>query len=1010
MQLVFKKILCVVFPCLFFVAPLHPQPQDSAALNEAESNLYFSDIDHLHTIILDRLKQPGGDTARYFILDEVRNLCKNEYDCLQRTYSSVLNKLEGEFEHFAGILVAKEMVALAEQHKDIEAQASAIGRLSAIYGFTGDQKMRAFQQAKLWSLYERTGDIENALQTRFGILEGGVWYLGEAAETLPALEDILEQALEKGFTDLANRFRIRIKYVCEEHGFDDKFAEQVEALEKIPFSDPLQASEIHPAFHAASGRGDLLLKEKKYDQAKKQYLKALNIFQSRQTSHHDVWLQVYALFRLAKLEWERRDVSEAKKFLDEAYAIADETEMHDRAIMQLQMMTEIAEAEKNFEEAYRFTREIMSRQAILDSISGGFDMEKHQIQLQRDRLEVEKQNQTLELKLNKNMFLAMIVIVTLVALLALGLFIGLHKQRQGKRKISEQYDLIQQQTEQLKSLDAAKSRVFANISHELRTPLTLMLGPIKSLKKGNHPPQKQEQLLNLALQSGQQLQQLVNEILDLRKLEMGKMALNPKPTGICSFFNRYISQFESLAASNSIDFSFKSTIKNEVTALLDREKCRQVLHNLLSNAFKFTPAGGQVKVTLEMEKSENTGNGKPPAGTGNEFTNLPIYQFQLTVSDTGDGIHQDDLPHVFDRFYQTARPDATAQGGTGIGLALCHEYVQLFGGKMEVESRLGVGSTFRATFPLTLTESPAEAGAEPLESVPVFPSLVKLKNTASVKPAGDARPTILVVEDNPELQDYIRFILAEKYHVITAENGQVALELINGELKMEDGEFRRASLSSILHSPFLILSDLMMPVMDGYQLLEKLKGDDATRHIPVIMLTARAEARDKLKALRIGVDDYLTKPFDEEELLVRIENLLTNQAVREDMKQEEKSREKAQLEEVPGLSKEEEEWLEHFEAYVQDNLASDTLSVSFLAQEFAMSESTLLRQLKRLTGLSPKKYLQEVRLARALQMLEDHTNSSISNIATEIGYANIQSFSKSFKQRFGKSPSEMISD
>ena len=259
------------------------------------------------------------------------------------------------------------------------------------------------------------------------------------------------------------------------------------------------------------------------------------------------------------------------------------------------------------------------------------------------------------------------------------------------------------------------------------------------------------------------------------------MELREEPTELISFFNQYAAQFESLAANGQIDFSYETSIRPGITADIDQEKCRQVLHNLLSNAFKFTPPGGQVKVKLEIEKSENPKSGKTSVTTSNEFTSSPIYQFQLTVSDTGAGIHPDDLPHVFDRFYQTSRPDKTAEGGTGIDLALCKEYAQLFGGKMEVGSQLGKGSVFRAVFPVTLSESTAEAEAESFKSVPVFQPPATPENAVSAKPTGDTCPTILVVEDNPELQAYIRFILAEKYHVITAGNGKEALELLRDE-------------------------------------------------------------------------------------------------------------------------------------------------------------------------------------------------------------------------------------
>ena len=254
--------------------------------------------------------------------------------------------------------------------------------------------------------------------------------------------------------------------------------------------------------------------------------------------------------------------------------------------------------------------------------------------------------------------------------------------------------------------------------------------------------------------------------------------------------------------------------------------------------------------------------------------------------------------------------------------------------------------------------------------------------------------TILIVEDNSSLRDYLKTILSPFYRVVSAKNGQEALKLL------------RTERSKHQPLPSLILSDLMMPVMDGYQLLEALKSNDATRHIPVIMLTARADVRDKLKALRIGVDDYLTKPFDEEELLVRIENLLQNRAAR----QEAATETDTDIEPAPAtLSSGDAAWLEKFEAFVRNNLSNDTLAVPVLAYEFAMSESTLLRQLKRLTGLSTVQYLQEIRLDEARRLLETRSNDSIAQVASQVGYGEVRFFSRVFKQRFGKSPSEYTS-
>ncbi|MCB9267291.1 MAG: response regulator, partial [Lewinellaceae bacterium] len=573
------------------------------------------------------------------------------------------------------------------------------------------------------------------------------------------------------------------------------------------------------------------------------------------------------------------------------------------------------------------------------------------------------------------------------------------------------------QAAQLAGLDEAKSRFFANVSHELRTPLTLLLGPIKTLLRENQLSEKQAKLLQMANHNGRQLEQLVNEILDLRKLEMGQMKLEEKPTELSSFFRRHFAQFESWAHRKQIDFTYEIGISEETVAAIDRKKCRQVVNNLLSNAFKFTPAGGRVSVSLSLHKGK----------------------LELAVADSGPGIHPEDLPHLFDRYFQASRPDKPAEGGTGIGLALCREYARLFGGDIEAESTPGKGAAFRLAFPVVLTETNTEKrsievqeswGVNSGEGQVAGPSLAFIKHETS----GNHKPTILVVEDNPDLQDYIRLILSEKYNVLTADNGREALDCLAPPSPPKGGESppgalrsspseepapanRREGRREASHSnPFpigkgwegaqvdLILSDLMMPVMDGYQLLEKLKANDDTRHIPVIMLTARAESSDRLKALRIGVDDYLNKPFDEEELLVRIENLLKNQ---ENRRQEAPAGAEGKNF-APTLSGEDRKWLETFEDYVGENLSNDTLTVSFLAQEFAMSESTLLRQLKRLTGLTTNQYLQEIRLNKARQLLENATYTSISQVAAEVGYGDARSFSRTFRKRFGKLPSDLL--
>lgn len=582
-------------------------------------------------------------------------------------------------------------------------------------------------------------------------------------------------------------------------------------------------------------------------------------------------------------------------------------------------------------------------------------------QTKKRQLQIKEQQQAIQQKDTQLRY--SFIIVGLVITSTMGLLLAYRKQMQVKKELLSQNMLIEEQTNQLKMMDLAKSRFFANVSHELRTPLTLLLGPVHTLLHENQLTDRQVSLLHIAQRNGKQLGQLVNDILDLGKLELGKMNVDAVPTYLVPFFRSHLAQFVSLAESMEIRYHFEVTSASEVIVLLDQVKCQQIVNNLLNNAFKFTSAGGEITVMVNLNNT----------------------QLHLHVTDTGDGIHPDDQPYLFDRYFQTTRPEKPAYGGTGIGLALCQEYVQLFGGVIEVESTPGSGSSFQIVFPVLVLSANDIRLALPL--MDGVSSGTELRSFTSGESDGSQRTnnhTVLVVEDNLDVQAYIRLILHDQYHIITAVNGQEALKKL-------------ANASNVS----LILSDLMMPVMDGHQLLERVKSHDATRHIPMIILTARADTRDKLRALRIGVDDYLLKPFDANELLARIDNLLANQVARQEMVVENAKYEFAH----PILSQADQKWLETFEQYVQQHLEDVPLNIPDLAHQFAMSESTLLRQLKRLTGLSPLQYVQTVRLEEARRLLENHTGKTIAQIAAKVGYTDVRSFSRSFRAKFRRLPS-----
>jgi len=932
--------------------------------------------DALWSRIEAQLNRQPADTSFQFILSWVSGHCGRDAGCLLQNYRNVMIRLErSHFNLPAAIFVCEEIVKVAHAHKALEEEAEAYQHLCRFHDALGNARLSAFNIERALRLFERTGDPRKILLAKYWKLKVSLRYR-KMEEVMPEMEALLSEAIQQQDTGLLVRLHQTLanqNAMMSQYG---KMAEHLDALEALVASNPLIENRTRYQMLIAKGRGDLAWGIEHLEEAKRFYLSTLLLSQTLP----DHWIEIECLQILAELEWGLGNRSSAKSYLVQAHNLAEERQLDDLLISSFRLASEFAEAEGRYAEALESLKKMRKRELLWENRSSGNNAQNY-------FLEAENEKRKLELNLKNAQLRYSLLVAFLILLLSAGVFVAYRKLRTDKIKLSEQNALIQQQAEQLKALDTAKSRFFANVSHELRTPLTLLLGPIGALLNENQLTDKQTQLLHIARQSGKQLGQLINDILDLNKLEMSKMEVTEKPTELAGFFRTYFAQFESLAERKQVDFTKNILIDNQLIANIDQEKCRQILFNLLSNAFKFTPAGGKVNVELRME------NGQLRMDNGEWKREQPLHsplsilhsQFYIQVSDSGPGIHPDDLPHLFDRYFQTTRPDKPAEGGTGIGLALCHEYAQLFGGKIEVESVLGAGSVFRVAFPVMLAAVSDKTSGSPTgaySSISVSPKPLAIDETGG----SPRKPTILVVEDNLDLQDYMRLVLQDKYHVVTADHGQAAWECL-----------QPSSVS-------LILSDLMMPVMDGYQLLEKLKSDATTRHIPTIMLTARAEAADKLKALRIGVDDYLLKPFDEEELLVRIENLLKNQAARHTASANEPEPEVA----VPLHSQPDREWLETFENYVRQHLADDTLSVAVLAYEFAMSESTLLRQLKRLTGLSPLQYLLEVRLSEARRLLENRLYNSIAQVASQVGYSDAQSFTRGFKQRFGKLPSEVL--
>ena len=584
-------------------------------------------------------------------------------------------------------------------------------------------------------------------------------------------------------------------------------------------------------------------------------------------------------------------------------------------------------------------------------------------------------------------------------------------------KIRNELNMRKFETQKLQEIDGLKSRFFANISHEFRTPLTLILGPLnKMLSQTKSKERKQE--FKLMQRNARRLQRLINQLLDLSKIEAGKMALQARPENIVALLNRIVQSFESQAKLKGIELKFQSE-RDEIIVYVDREKIENIFYNLLSNALKFTAQGGAVSVNVDIPLNPSRG-----FGTGSSKGDLLIPTFeegpggmsgfiQIIVTDTGIGIPSERLDKIFDRFYQVddsyTREHApldkkilledsfsdktylTGHEGSGIGLALTKELVDLHHGKIEVNSELNKGTTFTVYLPLGKEhlkpeEIIAETSAE--EFKPEIPPVViseVIEDDGKVKEAArrKAIPIVLIVEDNRDMRSYLTDCLASEYRLIEAVDGEDGLK------------------TSIDKIPDLIISDVMMPKMDGFQLCRRLKTDERTSHIPIILLTARAATADKIGGLELGADDYLIKPFDTKELLVRVKNLIQQRR----LLRKKFSQQISFVPEEIATTPVDVSFLQKAKDLVEVHIADEDFRVELLAKNIGMSRSQLHRKLRALTDHSTSEFIRTLRLQQAAYLLQQR-RFSVTEVAFEVGFNNPSYFAACFRKQFGKLPSE----
>ncbi|MDX9882570.1 MAG: two-component regulator propeller domain-containing protein [Prolixibacteraceae bacterium] len=541
-----------------------------------------------------------------------------------------------------------------------------------------------------------------------------------------------------------------------------------------------------------------------------------------------------------------------------------------------------------------------------------------------------------------------------------------------REKIKNELVVERMKARKLHELDMLKLKFFTNISHEIRTPLTLILAPLEKLISREIPPEEVRSHLEIMHRNSRQLDRLINQLLDFRKLESGNLKLELLQGDLVRFVSDIVHSFDNYAEEKEIQLRF-NTLKKRLMARFDADKIEKILNNLLSNAFKFTGKGGKITVNLSLvfDSADEELSGE----------NQDREYVEIMVRDTGQGISQRNLTKIFNRFFQAG--EQTVQTGTGIGLAFVKELVELHKGKIFVESRSGKGSKFivRIPYEAGLEELPGEEPAA--ETVKKSePEVSRGEEIANDRACSDI---LLIVEDNPDVRSLIKSHFSAKFRVLEANDGREGWEI---------------ALNAI---PDVIISDVLMPDVDGYEFCRRIKKDERTSHIPVLLLTALHSKEHEMKGLSCGADDYITKPFDLNILQTKIDNMLS---VRNSLKEKYSGEITLQPKNIV-ISSPDEKFLSRVVAAVEENISDADLDIERFAQKVGVSRMQLYRKLDALTDMTVKEFIRNIRLKRAAQLLLQE-KMTVSEIAYAVGFKDLSHFRKCFRQVYGMSASEYI--
>jgi len=653
-----------------------------------------------------------------------------------------------------------------------------------------------------------------------------------------------------------------------------------------------------------------------------------------------------ALLQLGQSNLNLKHYNTAINYLEEALKIKQESLLNKHAV--LENLSKAYAGKGDFKKAYNYYNEAQVVKDSMNQLKSSKDFAEFDAKFKTSEKDKEIAQQQLQLtkeKLTKNVYVSVSIVLFIVALA----FFVWRFNKQKRRKL-----LTEVQLQNEKELNELRTKFLGNIAHEIRTPLTLISGNLDIALENINNKEKIQKNIRVALANSKKVVEDANEILELLKYEKNKTTIKNTTVNLNASIKRIFLSFKSYAELKKIALKYQSTIDTNLMVNTDVEKLEKILNNLISNAIKYSNSDTSVILEAHIKNDK----------------------LCIDVTDFGQGIHFDETEKIFQRFYQAS--NSKSVGGIGIGLSLAREFAVLLKGSLTVKSAIDKGSTFSLTIPVNKADI---ASFKPTTEEITPDNVPKSKDTSSIQQ--ENKPKILIVEDNPEMNDFLKEILSNKYNCTCVFNGFEALKIL--EKQTFD----------------LITSDIMMPRIDGFKLREKINENPTLKDIPFILISAKTLTEDKIKGFKLGIDDYIVKPFNKNELLARIANLLSTKSVR----QKWQTNNKNLLVQTESSDK---KLLSKIENIVIENLSDDTFKVEKLATEVGYSQRQLARILKQYTGLSPIRFILEIRLQKAYQLLKNKTHFTLAEVRYDVGINSTSYFNTKFKDRFGISPGELI--